>query len=109
MEKNSAWDLGFLVDVYKLIGSSYDKISINYLGKSPEITQPDLGSFGPNLGTRNARKSILASTASYSSLEYNQIWATILALCPGDDVIIEQQKKSKTYPFSKDTHRKPQT
>ena len=33
----------------------------------------DLVSFGPYLGTRNARKSIWASKASYSSLEYNQI------------------------------------
>jgi len=37
----------------------------------------DLESFGPYLGTRNARKSIKTFKASYSNLEYNQIaiWA----------------------------------
>jgi len=32
-----------------------------------------------------------------------------LARCPGGDVITEQPKNSKTYPFSNDTHRKPRT
>ena len=43
------------------------------------------------------------------ALNTTKLWVTILAHCPGDDVTIEQPKKSKTYPFSNDTHRKPWT
>ena len=60
----------------------------------------DLGSSGSNLGAKNLRKSIKGSKDSDSSLEdsdssLTKLWATILAHCPGDDIIKEQPKTAK--------------
>jgi len=43
---------------------------------------------------------------SWTGVRYTR---TFSAHCPGDDVIKEKPKSSKTYPFSNDTHQKSRT
>ena len=77
-----------------------------------EITQPYpqwFGVFWLNLGTRNLRKSIKGSKDSDSSLEYNQTLSHNFGPLSGWWHHKRTTKKSKTYPFSNDTHRKPRT
>ena len=54
-----------------------------------------LGSFGHNLGSRNARKSIKGSKDSYSSLKTKQSLSHNIDSCLGDDIINDKPKKAK--------------
>jgi len=69
----------------------------------------DLGLSGHNFGPRNARKSIKGSKDSYFRLEYNQILSHMFGPLTGWRRHKRTTKKSKTFPFSNNTHRKPRT
>jgi len=64
--------MDFLAFLVQKLWQNKRKLMREIPGIYYSIFPGELGSFGHNLGTRNARKSIWGFAASYSSLEYNQ-------------------------------------
>ena len=77
--------------------------------KSPREFVKNLGSFGPNFGTRSARKSTKGSKDSYYILESKQTLSHYCKSvhCCSDDVIKEKAKKAKHSPILTSSTKNP--